>query len=308
MHNHEKRHFFRMNVELPFYIHSLQPNQNPLQNIAVPSKTNQSFRQYKSNLTTLFQDETHKKNGAVELFSSVNQRIDFFVWLLDCMLQQQDPRQQADYFQRLEKDRLISVPEGNGKSSVFPLIHALFYRVDEMIAGLLSAIDSSVNRHVFLLTRPVYAPFSGARYLHNIEALSTKGNWLANVLEQLILKLNVYEQAYSDFKNYFKDLSYPERWPIKAVNLSTGGLAFETEQACLIGELYCILLQLNEHLVISQATVVATVPIGSDDNSLRPTPMHRVSFEFQAMSATDQSYITQFVTEQELAFAHPELK
>lgn len=303
-----KRRFFRMNVKLPFYIQSLDADLLKSARIAIPSQTDAAFKLHQSQLKRLFTDVAHINNGAVDLFSSINDRLDFFIWLLDLMIQQKDPRQQADYYSRLDRDRLISLPQGNGKSSVFPLIHALFYRVDEMIEGLIRAVEHSVNQHVFLLTRPVYASFDGARYLHNLEPLAQKGNWLAQVLQQLIFKLNIYEQAYSDLKDRFHDLSYPERWLNHAVNLSSGGLAFETEQTFKLKDQYCILLQLDEHIIYTEASVVAINPLGNDDNAVNPTPQHRVAFEFQQMSADNQSQITQFVTARELASAHSELK
>lgn len=303
-----KRQFFRMNVDLPLFMQADSAlNTHALK---IPSQ-DLVFKQHQTQLNQLFLDETHIKNGAIKLFEGVNQRLNFLVWLLDEILQGKDPRQANDFYQKLDQDRLISMPLGNGKSAVFPLIHALYNRVDELISSLLEALDQSYNGHVFLFTRPLYAPFSGERYLHNLTTLADKGNWIAQVLQNLIFKLNAYEQALTDFKAYFGDLSYPERWPIRSVNLSSGGLAVESEEAFELNQRFHVLLQLTEQIVGVQARVVGWLPIGSDHLNDRPGKMqsrHRVSLAFEAVSPSDQALITQFVTEQELASAHPELK
>jgi len=303
-----KRQFFRMNVELPLYIQPFDTNSNKPSSIPLPSKKNQVYQQAHSQLLTSFKDESHIKNGAVELFSNINRRLEFLVWLLDLLIEGKDPKDQKEYFQRLDQDRLILLPEGNGKSSVFPLIHSLFYQVDELISGLIDTVEHSVEGHVFLFTRPVREPFSGTRYLHNIDTLASNGVWLAKVIQNLIIKLNLYEQAYCELKESFKDLSYPERWPVTAVNLSTGGLAFETEKSYTLNDEFCILLQMEEQIIYAKAKVVAIHPIGSDDKRARATARHRVSFSFLVINPSSTARITQFVTAQELAFAHPELK
>jgi len=306
----DKRQSFRMNVELPFYI---QPFNSSLMLSTgstgkfLSNQQKKRFKQHDAELKELFLDETHLKNGAVDLFSDLNQRLDFLVWLLDLLMQGQNPRQQKTYYQRLDQDRLISLPVGNGQSSVFPLIHALYHQVDELISGLVETIENSVEGKVFLYTRASYDTFSGERYLHNLKVLAEKGNWLAKVLQNLIYKLNVYEQAYSNLKEHFQDLSYPERWSMTGVNLSSGGLGIETEHHYELDDQVCVLLQVGEQIMYAQAKVVAIQPVGSDDGRV-PTPRHRVSFAFVSINPSSQALITQFVAAQELASAHPELK
>lgn len=305
-----KRQFFRMNVELPLYIQPLDSSRvlsADSKHLFLSRQQQNAFKQYQAELFNLFQDEQHLNNGAVELFSEINQRLDFLVWLLDLLMQGQNPRQQADFYLRLDQDRLVTLPEGNGQSSVFPLIHALFYHVDELISSLIETIEHSIEGKVFLYTRADYEPFSGSRYLHNLDALADKGNWLAQVLQNLIFKLNIYEQAYLKLKAYFKDLSYPERWPMKAVNLSTGGIGLEVEKPYQLEDKLCVLLLIDNQVLYAQAKVVAVQPIGSDQHR-HPTPRHRVSMAFLSISTDSQAIITQFVSAQELALAHPELK
>ncbi|MBN2866942.1 MAG: hypothetical protein JXK16_13120 [Thiotrichales bacterium] len=303
-----KRKFFRMNVELPVFIWAVPES---VSEMSVPSKSNAAFQRHQSQLNHLFLDEKHLRNGAINLFKGVNQRVDFLVWLLDYLIQGKDPRQSKDFYPKLDQDRLISMPEGNGKSSVFPLIHALYYRVDELILSLLAAVEQSYDGQVFLFTRPLYAPFSGERYLHNLAALADKGNWLAQVLQNLIFKLNIYEQAYTDLKARFGDLSYPEHWPIRGLNLSTGGLAIEGEDEFAADGSFYVLMQLPQAIVAAQARIVGRLPIGtsvSSQQSEKPKSRYRVSFEFENVAPGQQALITQFVIEQELVSAHPELK
>jgi len=294
-----------MNVELPLCIYAV--SEAGSQSIKIPSKESRVYQQHQAKLAKLFLDEAHFKNGAIHLFKGVDQRLEFLAWLLDAFIQNQDPRQATDFYTRLDEDRLISLPEGNGKSSVFPLIHGLFNRVNELILSLLDALERSIDGKLFLFTHPIYEPFSGERYLHNLSALADKGNWLAQVLQTLIFKLNIYEQAYTALKAQNGDLAYPEHWPVRRVNLSSGGLAIESDTPFMKHESVYVLLQLGQNTVGAKASVVSVLPIGSPE---RPETAfrHRVAFEFDNIDSNSQSLITQFVRDQELASVHSALR
>lgn len=303
-----KRQFFRMNVSLPLYVQPLaSQNRSAEASHIEPFSKDALFQRCNSQLAELFADKAHLNNGATNLFRGINQRLDFLVWLLDHLIESNDPRQSPDFYQRVDQDRTITLPQGDGQSSVFPLLHALFYRVDELVLNLLDAIEKSADGRVFLFTRPIYAMFSGERYLHNLQTLADKGNWLAQVLQALIFKLNASEQAYAHLKDRFQDLCYPERWPVTAVNLSSGGLSIETEQPYQVDQVVCILLQVDEVIISAQAKVVVVLPISNTATSDCPR-CKRVAFEFIEMTADDQARITQFVTAQELASMHAEPK
>lgn len=307
-----KRQFFRMNVRLPFYIQPFTSKDLIKELAAVrPFSKEASFQKNNLQLFELFTDEAHLKNGATKLFVGINHRLDFLVWLLSQLTESNDPRKSADFYQRVEQDRAIKLPQGDGQSSVFPLMHALFYRIDELVLNLIDAVESSADGRVFIYTRPIYKPFSGKRYLYNLQALADKGNWLAQVLQGLIFKLNACEQVYASLKDRFKDLCYPERWPVTSVNLSSGGLAIETEVPYEVGQKYCALLQVEETMISAQTKVVAVLPLGPvlPNQPPRTCPAcKRVAFEFIDMSADSQALITQFVTTQELASINSELK
>ena len=303
-----KRQFFRMNVDLPLFIQA--ESELDVLTLKTPSQ-DPVFQQHQTQLKQLFLDETHIKNGGVNLFEGVNQRCDFIVWLLDEILQGKDPRKAGCFYQKSDQDRLIRMPGGNGKSAVFALIHAFYNRVDELISSLLEAIEQSLNGHVFFFPRSLYAPFSSEHYVHNLLSLADQGNWIAQVLQHLISKLNICEQALADLKDTFGNLNYPERWPVRSVNLSGGGLAIEDEGVFELNQRFHVLLQLKDQILGAQASVVNLLPIGSNNLGENPgnthQSRHRVSFAFEDVSPSDQALITQFVTEQELDSAHPEV-
>ena len=306
-----KRHNFRMDVELPLFIQCFEGLESSQQDLSIDSiSATQRARvtRYSQHLDTLFSDEKHLENGASQLFLPLSQRLDFLAWLMDLLLQGKNPMQQADFYPRLDSDRLHSLPQGNGNSKVFPLIHAFFFRVDEIIASLLEAIELSVNGHVFLYFRPVSAPFDANRYVHNIDSLAEKGSWLAQVLQHLVFKLNVYEVAYLKLKEQYKDASYPERWPMQLVNLSGGGIAIEAETVFVPSSDCLVLMQIHQRIIRSQVKVIEVLNIGLEQPSQGHVSRYRISFSFEDLDSSDQAEVVQFVSEQELVSVHPELK
>ncbi|MDG6774714.1 hypothetical protein QCB45_10260 [Thiomicrorhabdus sp. ZW0627] len=307
-----KREFFRINVELPVYIHPLEEGygtENISPAFILPATQKQRVEEANTEIQRLFKDEHHIENGAVELFSEIDQRIDFLAFMLDELMEGRDPRHHEDFYERLDGDHRICPPESCHSTKVFPLIEAVYQRIDDIVRELLEMVNRSVEGEVVFYSASTRGLFSGEEYLHNLSILAEQENWLALVLVDLIAKLNVYESAYTNLKAVSHVVPHPNDWLVHPVNLSAGGIALESTQQFSLRDRVCVLMKIEEHVLYAYADVVNIMPASLLDVSNAEIPhvqIQRVSFKFEHLSADDAALITRFVTAQELACAHPD--
>ncbi len=307
-----KREFFRINVELPIYIHPLDETvggEHVSKSFILPATQLQRVEQADSEIQRLFTDPHHIENGAVELFSEINQRINFLAYMLDELMEGRDPRHHEDFYVRLDNDHRICPPETFHTSKVFPLIEAFYQRIDEIVRELLEMMNRSAEGEIVFYSASTRGLFSGEEYLHNLSALAEQGNWLALVFVDLIAKLNVYESAYANLKAVSHVVPHPDDWLVLPVNLSAGGIALESTQPFSINDRVCVLMKIENTVLYAYADVVNIKPANLLDAANQEIPylqVQRVSFKFEHLGADDAALITRFVTAQELACAHPD--
>ncbi|MDX1346828.1 MAG: PilZ domain-containing protein [Thiomicrorhabdus chilensis] len=309
----EKRRFFRVDVSLPLYVLSLPQSgvgsENLKQSI-LPEQHMQQFEQAAAALRVLFTDERHIANGAVALFDEFNQRIDFMAWLLTQLIEKKSPKAHPEFLTRLYQDREIVAPQSGRASRVFPLIEALHQRIDQLVESLLSLIDRDLEGETVFYAESDFPLFSGEDYLHNLSVLASQGNWLSQVLTHLISKLNVYELAYHNLKKVSPVIPMPQNWPVQSVDLSRGGMAFDSSSHFKLHQKVCILMEIEGRVLLVYAQVVYVNSPTSDplQNLSVQDESQRVAFQFEGLSEEDAASITRFVTAQELALAHPSQK
>lgn len=299
-----------MDVSLPLYVLSLpQVSDRPqvFKQRILPEAQIQEFEQASAALKVLFSDERHIANGAVPLFSGLNQRIDFMAWLLIQLIEKTCPKAHPEFFNRLQQDHAIPAPQGGRASKVFPLIEAMHQRIDQLIATLLSLIERRLEGETVFYDEADFPLFCGEDYVHNLPVLASQGNWLSQVLTHLNSKLNVYELAYHNLKKVSPIIPAPQNWPVQSVDLSRGGMAFDSSSPFKMDQKLCILMEIEGRVLLVYAQVVHVTSSASQGPQSAPSQdeIQRIAIQFEGLSEEDAACITRFVTSQELALAHP---
>lgn len=300
----EKREFFRFDVEVPHYLenqdkggHCLHVHQNDL----ITDSEYKKIQTERRKLNELFQDQRHIDNGAVALFSGLNKKLDFMVWLLEAVMTAHDVRLDSEYLQKKDLNQQIGMPELASSSKVFPLLQAYFQRVEEYIAELIEVIESSVQGKVFMYHKKMPKPFKVEHYMQGLPVAAKQGNWIANVIVLICQQLNHYEQLFGNLKQAYRELSDTESWPLNKINLAAGGFAFYSEDSFSVGQKFCCLFKLDDEFVFAKASCVYQSEAGK---AHKPK---RTAFQFDEINSEDSAHIVRYLMSKELELrnTHP---
>jgi len=295
----EKRMFFRFDVTLPFYIEARDEDSACFQVASgqiISDVEKQKIEVLNQSIDTLFHDAKHVDNGSVDVFTGLNNKLEFFVWLLESLMNHINVLQSDKYQQHLQDQQRFIIPSSNKSSKVLPLLQALSNRIDLYIDELSLVMKHSISDHVFIYSQSEVKSFNVRNYVGGLETLAESGNWLAKIILDLTKKLNTYEGVLDQLKSQHSKLSDTENWPHEKVNLGEGGLAVFSQQNFTLNQKVCVLLKLDETLIFAKALCVyQSKP--SDDLSY-----NRTAFEFQEISSEDRAHIVRYLMAQELAF------
>jgi len=295
----EKREFFRFDVTLPFYLEARKGDAACFQvtsSQVVSQSQKQRIDALNQSIDSLLHDAKHVDNGSVEMFASLNNKIEFFAWLLQSLINNNNVLLLDKYQQYLHEQLRFIIPSSNKSSKVLPLLQALSNRIDLYIDELSQVMKHCVSGHVFICNASEVKPFNVRHYIGGLESLAQKGNWLAKIIIDLTQKLNTYEGVLDSLKKQHNKLSDTDSWPHEKVNLGEGGLAVFSQQNFTLNQEICVLLKLDETLIFAKAKCVYQTKLSDE---LR---YNRTAFEFQEISSEDSAHIVRYLMAQELAF------
>lgn len=300
----DKRNHFRYDVMVPLYI-------EPLASEGAFISFSKHASSYQANeaemhalnvqLETYFRNPKYICNGGVQLFSEVNQKLSFLAYLLESAAQGHDPRTDTDFAHRYFAQKKLVAPQQHEASPFISLVQAIYHRIDTLTNELVSAFDKSIRGKAFMFTRAAQPNLTSQNYLPKLNAMAEKGNWLAQVAETVLAKLNIYEEMLRSLKASSYELSNSQQWPLEQINLGAGGFAVTMAPNYQVGDEISVLFLLDGHYVMAQATCVAVDRVAFAANEVR------AAFRFDAIQSEDEALIVRFLNAKALSDARQQL-
>lgn len=235
-----------------------------------------------------------KKSSALFVFYMLNHRLNFIWWLLDHLIESEDPRQATDFKFRCREDKKFKKPTSRKDSSIAPLILGFFDSIDSHIQELLGVVDNSLEGKVFIYSNPKKTLFNDKDYVKNLQELAQRGVLPAKVLQLLIQKLNLLETVSERLKEAYRQISQPEEWSVYEVNLSAGGFSLITEQPMKLFSQMDIFMDIEQEVMICRGKIISAIPVKNSDKK------HRIGVQFDLLTSEQQEKITLFEQRQEL--------
>lgn len=291
------RRFFRYDVKIPLYFETVDVQGRHLRvNRDKLIKRQEAFHleELDSEIKELLSEAFSPESDALRIFHMLNHRIDYMVWLLDDIIEGQDPRLRHDYKFRLREDRKIAPPEVSNVSRVGPLIEGFYLQVSDHIHELIESIQNSIDGKIFLFPRKTKPNFDESDYVSNLRELSDRGILPAKVLELLIQKLNAYETVFARLKEAYHSISDPGSWPDMDVNISAGGFSFNTNEAFEKFAHMNVFMQLDDNILVCRGKIVLNKPLKNS------TFAYKIGVEFEFLSREHAEIITLFEQRREL--------
>ena len=233
-------------------------------------------------------------SNALYVFYVLNHRLNFMWWLLDSLIDAEDPALATDFKFRCKEDSKFTIPKSRAESSIAPLIIGFYDVIDSYINELLSVVDNSLEGKIFIYSTPEWTAFDDKKYVKNLRDLADQGVLPAKVIRLLIDKLNLQEKVFYRLKEAFQKLSQPSEWTLYKVNLSAGGFSFLSSQE------YELFTQMDVFMDIDNEVMICRGKIVSQKNSTDKHFPYRIGVEFDLLTGEQEHRITLFEQRQEL--------
>lgn len=296
------RRFFRLDVLLRIY---LQREQTELKQADQMLKGQQRYRlqqQVRSLdgiLGQLLEDESNRGSRLYHLFYSMNQRLNYFDWLLNELFEQHNPLEHPEFKFRSRDDLKYKPPEVKKDSPTSLLVAGLYGEIDSALKMLKRTLETSLDGRLFVFPQQVKADFDSRFYVKNLDSLVKREITAAVMLDKLSRKYNLLNQLFNMLKLAYKPISSAENWPKKETNLSAGGIAFLSEEKFEVLETVDVFMELNE-IVLARGKILYSRKENSRQAAEKNTDLYRTAIEFQMPSSRTQQQIEAFLQHQEV--------
>lgn len=234
------------------------------------------------------------KSDALYVFYVLNHRLSFMWWLIDHLIESNDPRLATDYKFRSKEDAKFKPPGNKSNSAIAPLILGFYNHIGAHINDLQSVVSSSLEGKIFIYSHPVLEPFDDKKYVKNLDKLANDGVLPAKVLRLMIDKMNIQEAVLGRLKEAFSKISRPEEWMSYQANLSAGGFAFQSETPYELFSLMDIFMDIGGEVLICRGKIVSET---ATNNESYP---YRIGVEFDLLTQEQEQKITLFEQRKEL--------
>ncbi|WP_321326187.1 PilZ domain-containing protein [Thiomicrorhabdus sp.] len=233
-------------------------------------------------------------SNALYVFYVLNHRINFMWWLLESLMESNDPRLANDYKFRTKEDAKFSPPTTKKDSSIAPLILGLYHHIDGYIDELQEVVNKSIEGKIFIYSRPSLALFDDQDYVTNLDKLADTGVLPAKVLRLMIQKLNLQATVLERLKEVYRQISRSDEWTQYRVNLSAGGFSFESEKPYEKFGLMDIFMDIDGEILVCRGKIISHRVY---KNSVYP---HRIGVQFDLLTSDQEQKITLFEQRKEL--------
>lgn len=233
-------------------------------------------------------------SNALYVFYVLNHRLDFMWWLIEHLMESNDPRLEHDYKFRSREDNKFTPPSSKKASSVGPLILALYQQIGEYVDELQTVVKESVDGKIFIYSKASLEFFDDKKYVKNLDELAKSGILPAKVLRLMVDKLNLQATVLERLKEAYREISYSGNWMNYKVNLSAGGFSFLSASPYKIFSIMDVFMDIDGEVLICRGKIISEK--GSND-VLYP---YRIGVEFDLLTAEQEQKITLFEQRKEL--------
>ncbi|MBN2646405.1 MAG: hypothetical protein JXR44_01310 [Thiotrichales bacterium] len=296
------RRFFRFDLSIPFLLLTQSDWQKAF-TVLHTQEMQQEQLELQHQGAALKRSLAHlAERGAAlyPLLAMLDQRLEYYAWLLGFIWQQQDPLKHPEYRFRGREDAKRLPPQAQQDS---PTLH--------LLAGLYAALDQRLQRlradleHALPLSEPLplwtfsddsNAEFSADFYVSNLAELATKGVAVAAILQSLIDRYNLLSRIQTRLAACYHPLNCSAAWPQTELNLSMGGLAFTSTQTYPLFQEVWVRLGLDAAISVKGKVLYCrSLPVHQGKAML-----YRVAIELALPSSSVQQRIEGFMQQQEL--------
>ncbi|NPA72193.1 MAG: hypothetical protein GXO35_05115 [Gammaproteobacteria bacterium] len=232
-------------------------------------------------------------SNAHEVFYVLKHRLDYMSWLLQYLIESNDPRRAGDYQFRLKADHKFCPPKCQTGSKIAPLILGVYKAIDACITELHSVVDNSIEGNIFLYPAPLQSEFTSEAYVANLDKLADAGVLPAQFLDLMVNKLQIHTTVLNRLKQAYHKRSHPNNWPLYQVNLSAGGFSVDTRDEYALFSRLEVFMNLKGDTMICRAKVVSR---GEDDVA----GAHKLGVEFELLTGEEVRKISLFLQHKEL--------
>lgn len=291
------RRYFRYDVQLAMHMEPVDEKGKPIianRRQLISAEEENQLRTHNRYLEDWLEKVFDKKSSALFVFYMLNHRLNFIWWLLDHLVESEDPRRATDFKFRNKEDKKFKRPTSKKESSIAPLILGLFDAIDETVRELLGVVENSLEGKIFIYSSPQKAPFDDKAFVTNLDELAAKNVLPAKVLQLLIAKLNLMETVLERLKEAYRKISQPDEWQTYEVSLSAGGFSIMTAEPMELFAQMDIFMDIAGEVVICRGKVVSITP-NKDDKK-----QNRIGIQFDLLTSEQQHKITLFEQRTEL--------
>jgi len=233
-------------------------------------------------------------SNALYVFYVLNHRINFMWWLLENLMESNDPRLAHDYKFRTKEDAKFQPPTTKKTSSIGPLILGLYKQIDLYIDELQEVVNKSIEGKIFMYSRPSLKQFNDQDFVKNLDKLAESGVLPAKVVRLMVQKLNLQATVLERLKEVYRQISRSDEWTQYQVNLSAGGFSFETEGAFEKFGLMDVFMDIDDEILVCRGKII------SDREFKNSDMLHRIGVQFDFLTTEQEQKITLFEQRKEL--------
>ncbi|BCN94130.1 hypothetical protein THMIRHAM_19150 [Thiomicrorhabdus immobilis] len=233
-------------------------------------------------------------SNALYVFYVLNHRLNFMWWLIEHLMESNDPRLAHDYKFRSREDNKFTPPSSKKSSSVGPLILALYQQIGEYVDELQTVIKESVDGKIFIYSKASLELFDDKKYVKNLDELANNGVLPAKVLRLMVDKLNLQATVLERLKEAYREISSSGNWMNYRVNLSAGGFSFLSTSPHKIFSIMDVFMEIDGEVLICRGKIISQK---ESNDELHP---YRIGVEFDLLTAEQEQKITLFEQRKEL--------
>ncbi len=232
--------------------------------------------------------------AAERIFAQLNQRLDFMWWMLDFIMEAEDPSVQHGYTLRKKQDQSSVRPTYKQTSEIGPLMVGLYDAIDDYIVELSAVMESAAETRAFSYVGLSQKRFDDMDYIANLDELAQSGILPAKLLMLMIEKLNLQALVLEKLKIMYRKTSSSESWKHYQINLSPKGFSFFTNDVFTLFSKMDIYMDVEGERLVCRGKVVAQEVV---EQALLDT---RVDIEFDLLTGEQEQTIIRFIQHNEL--------
>jgi len=291
------RRFFRYDVTLPMHLEPVDRYGYYLgaeRKKLFSAKEEEQLREYNAQLSGWLDKGFDASSHAMYVFYVLNHRIDFMWWLLEHLIESNDPRLANEYKFRSREDAKFSPPSSKKSSTIAPLILGLYERIDGYIDELQQVVKTSINGKIFIYLENSQPLFDDKTYVTNLDKLAQSGVLPAKVLRLLVDKLNLQGLVLNRLKEAHREISHSGEWMNYRVNLSAGGFSFLSTSPFELFSIMDVFMKIDDEVLVCRGKILSQI---ESDEQLYP---YRIGVEFNLLTVEQEQQITLFEQRKEL--------